>query len=205
MANLIDNTYLVREISVPHNTSPNVASVATEAIARYEPRYLKRVLGYTLWKAVQAEIDSGTYTLYSELIEGAEFSFDYNGHTINTKWEGLVNDELESPIAYYVYYKYRKEIETINSGLGEKRSKGENSSNASALKKMVDAWNDCVNLTGEQSRYYKRYRNYFLDNSNYEHITPLPSLFNFLLSKVDETAYEDWVFSPIWKENVFGI
>jgi len=205
MANLIDSTYFTRDINIPGTTSPDKPSVISEMIARYEPEYLKKVLGYTLWKAVQAEIDAAVYTNYAGLIEGAEFSFEYNGYTISTKWNGLKNDEKESPIAYYAYYKYRKEIETLNSGLGERRGKGENSKDASALKKMVDAWNECVNLSGQQKKCHKRYRDRFLDNGNYEHVSPESSLFNYLLTKKDEDAYSDWVFSPLWKENVFGL
>lgn len=203
MANLIDSTYFIRDINIPDTETPDETSVLDEAIARYEPIYLKKVLGYELWKAVQAEIDADVYIVYADLIEGAEFSFEYNGHTINTKWEGLINSEKESPIANFIYYKYRKEVETINASIGEKRQKGENSTDASALKKMVDAWNGCVDMSGKQNRYYKKYTSFFLDNSNYEHISPDPSLFNFLLANIDD--YPTWVFSPLWKENVFGI
>jgi hypothetical protein len=203
MANLIDNTYFVRDIDVPVGSTVELAAPLTAGIVRYEPEYLKLLLGYTLWKAVQVEIDSGTYTVYGDLIEGAEFSFDYCGNTISTKWEGLINTELVSPIAYYVYYQKRKNVESFNSGLGERRGKGENSVAHAATVKMVSSWNNLVKIHGEQNRGYKKYMDFFLDKSNYSHVTPEPSAYNFLLANV--ASYDDWVFTPLWKINAFGI
>ncbi len=203
MANLIDTSYFVRDINVPFGSTAELKAPLIAAIVRYEPEYLKLLLGYTLWKAVQAEIDASVYTNYNELINGAEFSFEYNGRTINTKWEGLVNDEKISPIANYIYYKNRVNVESFNSGLGERKGKGENSVAHSAIVKMVSVWNDLANIHGKQNRYYKRYPDFFLDNGNYSHINAEPSLFNFLLANL--TDYEDWVFAPLWKINAFGI
>jgi hypothetical protein len=122
MANLIDTNYFVRDINVPSGSTVELKAPLTAAIVRYEPEYLKKLLGYTLWKAVQVEIDSGVYTLYGDLVNGAEFSFEYYGQTITTKWEGLINASKISPIAYYTYYKQRENVESFNSGLGERKS-----------------------------------------------------------------------------------
>lgn len=203
MANLIGNTYFVRDINVPVGSTVELAAPLTAAIVRYEPEYLKKLLGYTLWKAVQVEIDSGTYTTYGGLIEGAEFSFNFYGQTITTKWKGLVNTEKISPIAHYIYYKNRENVETFNSGLGQRKGKGENSVAATAVTPMVTSWRNLVMMHGEQNRYYKKYRNFFLDNTNYYHFNEEPSVFNFLLANL--TDYPDWVFTPLWYINAFGI
>lgn len=203
MANLIDTSYFVRDINVPIGSTEELKAPLNAAIVRYEPEYLKKLFGYTLWKAVQAEIDTAEYTTYSDLVNGAEFSFDYCGQTITTKWEGLVNAEKISPIAYYTYYKNRENVESFNSGLGERRGKGENSVAVSARVKMVTSWRELVKMHGEQDRYYKKYRDFFLDNTNYEHVNAEPSVFNFLLANL--TDYPDWVFTPLWFNNAFGI
>ena len=203
MANLIDDTYFVRDINVPVGSTEELKAPLNAAIGRYEPEYLKKLLGYTLWKAVQAEIDAATYTNYGDLVNGAEFSFEYCGQTITTKWEGLVNAEKISPIANYTYYKNRENVESFNSGLGERRGKGENSVAHSARVKMTTAWRELVKMHGEQDRYYKKYRDFFLDNTNYEHFNAEPSAFNFLLANL--TDYPEWVFTPLWFNNAFGI
>jgi len=203
MANLIDTNYFVRDINVPTGSTVELKAPLNAAITRYEPEYLKLLLGYTLWKAVQVEIDANTYTNYSDLVNGAEFSFDINGRTITTKWEGLVNAEKISPISYYTYYKQRENVESFNSGLGERKGKGENSVVHSSRVKMVHAWRNLVEIHGEQNRYYKKYPDFFLNNANYVHINAEPSIFNFLLANL--TDYADWVFTPLWKINAFGI
>lgn len=203
MANLIDTSYFVRDINVPVGSTVELAAPLTAAIVRYEPEYLKKLLGYTLWKAVQAEIDSGEYTVYEDLINGAEFSFDFDDYTITEKWEGLVNDEMVSPISHYVYCKQRYDVESFNTGLGQRRGKGENSVAHSAITPMVTAWRHLVKMHGEQNRYYKKYSTYFLDNANYVHSNPEPSAFNFLLANIAD--YEDWTFTPLWHINAFGI
>lgn len=203
MANLIDTSYFVRDINVPFGSTAELAAPLTAAIVRYEPEYLKLLLGYTLWKAVQVEIDAAEYTNYSDLVNGAEFSFEYYGKTITTKWEGLVNTAKISPVAYYTYYKQRENVESFNSGLGERKGKGENSVAHSSRVKMVGAWRNLVNIHGEQNRNYKMYPDFFLDNANYVHINAEPSLFNFMLANLAD--YADWVFTPLWKINTFGI
>ena len=68
---------------------------------------------------------------------------------------------------------------------------------------MVTAWRELVIMHGEQNRFYKKYRDFFLDNTNYEHVNAEPSVFNFLLANLDD--YEDWGFTPLWYINAFGI
>jgi hypothetical protein len=206
MANLIDDTYFVRDINVPVGSTEELKAPLNAAIVRYEPEYLKKLLGYTLWKGVQVEIDAAEYTLYSDLVNGAEFSFDFYGKTITTKWEGLVNAEKISPIAHYTYYKNRENVESFNTGLGQRRGKGENSVAASAIVPMVKVWSDLVReMHGEQDRCFKpkEYRDFFLNNTNYYHFDAEPSVFNFLLANL--TEYPDWVFTPLWFNNAFGI
>jgi hypothetical protein len=203
MANLIDNTYFVGDISVPLSSNATLNSNFNAAIARYEDEILRKLLGYTLWKALKVQIDAASYSApWKDFIEGAEFSFEFNGNTINEKWNGLINDEKVSLIAYYIYYQHRKFNDTIYTGIGETKPKGENSRPASPLLKMVQVNNLMVNLYGNIPNYYRKYCS-FSDSGNYEHYDDKPSAYNFLLANIDN--YEGWVFKPIGKQNVFGI
>ena len=204
MSNLIDDSYFKGDINVPVSSNTTLAGPLNQAITDYEEEYLKRLLGYTLYAEFIAGLAADSPAQkWLDLRNGVEFSFDFNGNTITNKWNGFVNSDKISPIAYYVYYKHRVDIESINSGLGERKAKGENSVIHSANLKLVRAWNKCVNLSGEQSISYKRYPYYFLNTTNYFHTTPLPSAFNFLLDNL--TDYSNWVFTPFWKINSFGL
>jgi len=200
----IDYTYFIREINIQLNsfsaTDPVYAALVN-AISRYEDEVLKKALGYALWKeytdAYAASIATPPTALaqkWSDLKNGAEFSFDYYGHTITEKWVGFTNSDKISLIANYVYYQHRMNIETSNTGIGERKAKGENSVAADAKPKLVKAWNGMVKLYGETPREYI-YKDYFLDNANYEHFDTEPSLYNFLLANLSD--YSNWVFTPL--------
>ena len=201
----IDELYFVRGIRVPYNeaaaTDPLYVQL-TNAIIRYENEILKKLLGYTLWKeytdavaASELDVDPvALATKWDELKNGAEFSFEYGGQTITDKWNGFTNSDKISLIAYYVYYQHRINTETSYTGSGEKRSKGENSTNADAKPKLVKAWNEMVNLYGK-TPYSLISKDNFMDVNNYTHENAAPSAYNFLLANVSD--YEGWIFTPL--------
>ena len=219
----IDTSYFINDISVPVNQYQEAYLI--QYITRWENEILKRLLGYTLWKALIADLDGGNPQTprFTYLVNGTEFSFEYDGHTINTKWEGLRNTQLVSLIAYWVYFNLRNEKESFYTGIGQRRGKGENSVMADPVPKLVSAWNKMIDLYGYTPKYYYPYNNstifntrlasknfkvyldkeYFLDQSNYEHYTTDPSAYNFLLANIND--YPEWVFDPIRKFNVFGM
>lgn len=207
----IDASYFIGKIRVPYNEAASTDPLyvqLTNAISRYEDEILKKLLGYTLWKeytdaiaASELEVDPVTLAdKWSALRDGAEFSFEWNGHTITDKWNGFLNSEKISLIANYVYYQHRSNTETSYTGSGEKLSKGENSANANAEPKLVKAWNEMVNLYGKTPRQLIN-KKYFMDADNYEHHNAYPSAYNFLLANVSD--YEGWIFTPLkFKQSV---
>jgi len=203
----IDNTYFINDINVPLSSNSVLNSNFEGSIDRYEDEILKSLLGYTLWKSLKDDLDDNgdpKTPKFIDLVTGAEFSFDWDGYTINTKWNGLVNSDKESLIAYYVYYKYRRDFESNYTGVGETKSKSENSKHVSPAPKMVVAHNRMVDLYGQIPRRLTRfYPQWFLNNGNYEHFNAEPSAYNFLLANISD--YSDWVFKPISKINSFGI
>lgn len=201
---LIDATYFVRDINVPLSSNTVLNSVFNNSVLRYENEVLKSLLGYTLWKeftdAIAAE---GTLAQkWVDLRDGADFSFDFNGYTINTHWNGLVNAEKVSLIAYYVYYQHRVNHESEYTGIGEVVAKGENSKRVSPLDKLVLVHGNMLDLYGRIPAKARRYYS-FLNNANYFHYDDKPSAYNFLLANVD--TYTGWVFKPIGGVNAFGI
>ena len=201
---LKDTTYFVRDINVPLSSNSTLNSVFTNSVLRYENEILKNLLGYTLWKEFTDAIAvvGNPAQKWVDLRDGADFSFDFNGHTINTHWNGLVNSEKVSLIAYYVYYQHRVNHESEYTGIGEVVAKGENSKRVSPLDKLVLVHGNMLDLYGRIPAKARRYYS-FLNNANYFHYDDKPSAYNFLLANVD--TYTNWVFKPIGGVNAFGI
>jgi len=203
----IDYNYFINDINLPLGSKTELRTAINNAIDDYEPEILKKLLGYTLWKALIADLDGDgnpQTQIYTDLVNGAEFSFTYEGHTINTKWEGLRNtDTYKSLLSYYVYYQYRRNSGTNSSGMTELVNKPENADIVSPVYKLTRAWNRMVDLYGQTPLKYFDSKTYFLNQSNYEHYNTEPSAYNFLLANVSN--YSDWVFTPIRKINSFGL
>lgn len=148
---IIDSTYFQGgEITIPGITNNN--SGPSEAIQRFIDLYEKRVLisamGYSLYSALEAEIDSkgGDLSLlvapWNNLVNGEDYSIEVAGETVPVRWNGLDNDEKDSFIAYYVYYHYWVEnvIKTSNTGFQKPRT--ENTDNAETFWKLARIHNE---------------------------------------------------------------
>lgn len=197
------------DINVPTDQLGADGAYAT-AILQYEPEILKYLLGYELYTLLIADLDGSgdpQTAIYTDLVDGAEFSFELNGKTINTKWNGFRNTELISLIAYYVYFSYRTQNEAFNSGYGQTISLGENSTKVDPTPKLIAVWNKMIELYGQTPNYiFNDLRSpdeYFLEQDNFNHYNILPSAYNFLLANIDD--YPTWVFKPLELKNLFGI
>ena len=120
---IITSAYYIRDINL---TPGQITNVIADWQDIYEEIVLKKLLGYDLYTLYVADLalsvyGSPTAQRFKDLIYGKAFSFEYNGNTIANKWMGLRDSTLlVSLIAYYVYYNYRNETETFNSGSGQK-------------------------------------------------------------------------------------
>lgn len=204
---LIDTTYFVNDLNVPLSSNATLNSVFTEAIARYENEILKDLLGYTLWKeftdaVAAATIQSPLAQKWVNLRSGADLEFEFSGNMINTRWNGLLNSDKKSLIANYVYYQHRRNTDSDYTGLGQSKSKSENSVMVSPLPKLVQVYNSMISLYGAVPADYRKYKS-FLNNANYIHYNAEPSAYNFLLA--NRETYSNWVFKPKGKVNVWGI
>jgi hypothetical protein len=225
--NFIDHTYFINDINIPGNTQSE--NTIKQYIERYENEILKSLLGYELWKELIADLNSNYIPQtpkFVSLVDGAEFSFDLNGKTINTKWEGIKNTLKISLISYYVYYQYRNQTESYFSGTGQVKPKKENAEIVDARPKIIESWNKMIELYGEVPREFRKKDNYmhkycrnywwwrdyyfgyyfkdfFFNLDNYIHFNEKPSAYNYLLANKDD--FSNWIFDPKFKVNLFGL
>lgn len=142
---LIDITYFEdADLVIPGLDAEWNTDELTELISKYEPEYLKAILGYACWKAFDAGLTAST-ARWVALRDGDEYT-DASG--VLRKWDGFKNDELKSPIANYVYYYWLRKNGTTTTVSGEKESKTEKSVNVSSVHKQVRAWNEMVRMNG---------------------------------------------------------
>ena len=102
------------------------------------------------------------------------------------KWNGLVNTERESVIAYWVFYKWAIERETIATRSAAIKPTPENSENASFETKALAAYNHMLDLYG-----YRGQCDY------------APSCFNFMYANQD--LYPEWKFQEKRPINFLGL
>lgn len=187
---LIDATYFNDEISLPANKYSDLDSF----IERFGRELLIKLFGYTLYKLIDAyDPDNKTDTeqRIRDIIEGKEFT--ENDRTY--KWNGLVNTEKVSVIAYYVYVHYLRQKETQTTTTGESKNKKVNSVSASPAYKMSNAWS-CMNiLIGPYCLYSDYYPGGMTDYYN--------SLFYFMSKNYD--IYPEWEWSEMGSVNSFDL
>lgn len=210
MNNLIDETYFVNDINIPNTDRPNVSSTLEAAITKYQKEVLIDVLGWELYELFSENI---TEAIYVSIIEGKDFTFEFNGKQIKRHWKGLQNEDLESLIAYFVYCRWIESEITLTTGIGEILSETQVGTVISPRDKYVAAYNNMVRVYG--NIYDQKYMNtiqkmslsHYLMNpyelDTYIHFNDEPSLYNFLLANKDD--YPTWEFTPKERINVFEL
>jgi hypothetical protein len=184
---LIDSTYFIREIDLPSTAISGTKEDLATFITQYEKEVLIDLLGYELYKDFIA--NSGD-TRWTRLTNGYEYQEDYQDGTTTVKWNGLINTDLISLIAYYVYFYYAKFHATRTSRVGESIDLSENANMTTWTPKMVNAWNEFVGLYGKQGDSVIN-----------------PTAYNFLKKFEDDATngYEGWIFTDHIKTNTFGL
>lgn len=200
----IDSTYFKGEIAIPGASSE---TALTTAITQYEKEILIKLLGYKLYSLLEADLvnDAPVTQKYIDLVNGKEFTLSYNGADHLVKWEGLINTAKESLLAYYVYYKYVERNITSFYGTGVSQTNTQEGwQRVSPESKMINAWERIRELYGKIPPQYKRYYNRPVLGAEVPGVLELSgSAYNFLLTNIAD--YPDWVFTPLWNMNQFGI
>jgi len=204
----IDTAYFVGEIVIP-NIKDNTTTL-TQAIVQYEKEILINLLGYKLYSLLIADLDDGIpqTQIYKDLVDGAEFTHNYRGTDYLLKWEGLKNTAKQSLIAYYVYYQHVQREITQLSGVGVLSMPSGKGNRVSSVNKLINAWERMRELYGIMPPEYRKCysgRVPFITMGNFPCATFNcdPSAYNFLLA--NKSDYPDWVFTPQWNINAFGI
>ena len=194
----IDSTYFVGEINIPQaSTDTSLA----QAITQYEKEILIQLLGYKLYTLLIADLVNGIpqTDIYVDLVNGAEFDLEFEGNTITLKWEGLKNTALQSLIAYYVFFKYVERDVSRYYGTGMSIAKPQEGwERVSPIYKLCDVWERMRKLYGKIPPEQKGVPVSLLSVYNND-----PSAYNFLYTNKDD--YPDWIFTPQWNINPFGI
>jgi len=142
----IDITYFFGSLNIAQKS--NVSGGVAWFLDEMEPRLLTDLLGYELYKAYKTGIAASTQK-YIDIRDGKEYT---NRAGILTKWKGLKftdGQTKKSMIANYVYWHYMENEMTVTTGTGEKIPQNQNAINASAMIKMVSAWNEMVDWIHE--------------------------------------------------------
>jgi hypothetical protein len=206
---LIDSTYFVKDIAIP-NIDEFVNTFQSE-IELYEKEVLRSLLGYRLWKEFTDALAGGDPIdqKWLDLRDGAEFSFEVDGVTVNTKWEGLINSDKRSLIAYYVYCKSRENGLSTTTSINDVVGIPENAEKVNNSSKLVTAWNNFIKLYGSldwyvlQSGYYSGLLGFNKYDTTYSYYNDHPSAYNFL--NANRANYDNWEFQPIDKLNRFDL
>ena len=123
MTNQIDQTYFWGEIKIQGLALTDSEELAelTAFITKYQHDYFVRMFGETIANNMPAELIAL-----------------------------LVNSTLKtSPIANYVYCKYKENRYSESTNIGEKTLQAQNTQSQSALVKVIHAWNEMVNFNGD--------------------------------------------------------
>jgi hypothetical protein len=140
----LDRTYFTGELALPQlvaSAAPamDVASAAAQIageqtlqwfIAKYEPEFLRHLLGYSLYNAfIKGIAESEPLQVWSDLRDRIYMTSG------NLKF---------SPAANYVYWFAMRQAVSQTAMSGEVRHKPDFAGNVSPARKMVTAWNDMV-------------------------------------------------------------
>lgn len=140
---IIDITYFTGKINLPQIGTTDGNEQVDEFIQTYEPQFLKKLMGYVLWKAFSdGTAGSGTPDQrWIDVLNGKEYK--YGGRTYF--WPGLT--AKPSCIAEYVYYQFQDNKAQDTLLVGEGAAKTDNANRVNPVPKMVAAWNDMVQQT----------------------------------------------------------
>ena len=127
---------------VPSTTTvENAEATKLQAfIAKYEPQFVKAILGQELYDLYIEGIDAET-AIYESIRDGGTYDDVYG---VVQKWEGFTAGM--NPIANYIYWYYQKSNASSTTGVGETNASVENGTRTSPNQKMVEAWSEMVDM-----------------------------------------------------------
>ena len=184
MPNIISASHFTGNIYLPNvQTSGNAERIRLDAaIAKYEPIYLKALLGYDLYTLFVAGLTDQT-AIYETIRDGGTYT---DTADITQEWLGF-DTVGSSPLANFIYYKHRTDIATDTQGTGEYAGAAENGTRISPASKMCAAWNEMI-------EWNQKLHDFLVDNE-----TDYPE-YRYFTGDIDSRYNE--LFLPV---NVFNI
>jgi hypothetical protein len=171
---LTDTTYFKDDISLPNGENSNLADI----LDKYEKELLIKLFGYELAKEILEYNESSSPQRIKDIVEGKEYTVSCSGRNQLIKWNGLINDEKVSLLAYYNYYWWHRNKVTQSANVGEVIPQQQHSDVASPALTASGAWHRMRELYG------------FCGQDELE-----PSAFNFMTEFSDD--YPEWIFKEI--------
>lgn len=207
---IINSSYFVGDIylsQVGLNASMHVNNNERlqSFIDKYEPKILIKALGRRLYNEFISNLqEDGTVKTdadqkWNDLLNGAE----YEKGGVTYYWRGLVDDN-KSLIAYYVYYHYVNENIEQQTTLGTVKADAKNSSSASAIPTVVEAWRNLYDWYMGDNQFTPQvyyHRGFYVEDWYSGNNSKEVSLYKFL----SDNAYDNWFFSPIENKNTWGL
>lgn len=162
---ITDNTYYKGELYIPQ-AKPSISDGATAVdeeftymLDKFEEDCLIKCLGFSLYKELTENLDLTKPTLIKDAAD-AKWDNLVNGHTYTKQgataqsiWRGI---RFKSPItsktynrsflANYVYWFYEKNRYITTTGVGSVKEEAKNGLMVTPLQKVVDAWNEFIEL-----------------------------------------------------------
>lgn len=138
--------YFILDIYLP---SDEVSGDISGYVSRFEREILIKCLGFHLYNEFITALSGTPDSKWEDLRDGAIYTI--NG--INYRWRGLINDEKESLIAYYVWYKYSLHGMDVKSISGIKQLNTENTTISDKRYAQAYAYNKMVDLIAEMDAF----------------------------------------------------
>lgn len=182
---IIDTTYFRGgQIALPVNDIED--AIINKWIEIVEPDVLQKLLGYELYKDFTENQSDAKWQAF---INGYEYT--YNDRLI--KWNGLVNDDKKSLLAYFTYAEILRDLDDYISEGGAFKTVSEKAQATSVNSKLAYGFNKGVDLYGKDSCHP-----HYKSDEQYK-----PTAYNFL--RYSDFVFDNWVFENIEYINRFGI
>lgn len=157
MANIIDTSYFVGNISLPVD---QLTGQLNNYILRFEPEILTKILGYDLKKQFVEALAGTPDQKWIDLRDGKDYQID----GIYYNWRGFLNTKKESIIANYVWFEFVTSENTYVSGAGIKQIVTENSQFANPRVIQLYNYNKMIDWIDEMKKFIEKnisdYTNY---------------------------------------------
>jgi len=126
MPTIIAPTDFTAELTIAQTENQYMIGNVQEFIDKYEPKFLRALLGLTL---------------------ANEFAAGREADPVEAKWTNLANNaDLIDMLKSYIYYWYKRDESTKSMGISEAKPKAENATTTNSINKQVRAWNEMVEL-----------------------------------------------------------